>query len=303
MAATLHIASESRYHNLMLTKAEVHRLASEAGLSGAVHERAVRNVRPGWRLIAADSARRSRIGGEPDLTADEQWPTDDQGIPFAFLAQIDCRELPPLSAPWDQELAWPHNGELLRIFAALIAEPFGGGEAAVLSCDPEAATQRTPRPPVPHSYPSHARNADIDEEQRIFDLPETPITFAPTLNGSHISLPPDHSELPQLETFDHRLRYDGAEEPDYADIDGEQTRDRPWYQSHLCGCAYPNNDDARYGREPDPEAWTTLLAISEGDHDGPTLGLGEIVAIQLYLPKEDLAGARYDRIFYDTPMS
>src|SRR4051794_12685192 len=109
----------------MLTKAEVQRLATEAGLTGADHERAVRNVRPGWRFIAADSARGSRVGGEPDLAADERWPTDAAGIPFTFVAQIDCRELPALSPPWDAELAWPHNSQLLRIFAALIAEPFG----------------------------------------------------------------------------------------------------------------------------------------------------------------------------------
>jgi hypothetical protein len=286
----------------MLSKADVQRLASEAGLTGADHERAIRNVRPGWRLIAAEGPSRSHIGGQPDLAPDEEWPTDDDGIPFTFIAQIDCRDLSPLPAPWDEELAWPHGGQLLRIFAALIAEPFTYAEAAVLTCDPAVSTQPTARPPVPDPYPRHARNADAEDEQRIFELPGTGVTFVPTLNGSHISLPPDHAEREQLRIFDHRLRYDGAPEPDYYEPD-TWDRDRPWYQSHLAGCAYPTHDDARYGREPDPEDWTTLLAIGDGDHDGPTLGLGEITAIQLYLPKEDLARGKYDRIFSDTPMS
>lgn len=43
----------------------------------------------------SDAVGRSRLGGEPDLPVDADWPCDDTGNPLSFIAQIALDEVPP----------------------------------------------------------------------------------------------------------------------------------------------------------------------------------------------------------------
>lgn len=62
----------------------------------------------------------SRIGGAPDLPADVEWPTTDNGQPLPFIAQIRLADIATL----DQEGDLPHDG-LLSFFYAV--NDAGGG--------------------------------------------------------------------------------------------------------------------------------------------------------------------------------
>lgn len=56
-------------------------------------------------------ARRSHIGGRPDLPVSVPWPRADDGVPFHFLAQVDFAELPQVGERSVHQL--PEIGTLL----------------------------------------------------------------------------------------------------------------------------------------------------------------------------------------------
>src|SRR4051794_21596560 len=96
-----------------LTREEVVALIGQRGLDE--HRDAIlAAVRPGYRLQpGADGPH--RIGGPPDLAPGEQWPVDADGVPFTFVAQFECSRLPLLTGEFLSP-AWPHGGQLIRLF-------------------------------------------------------------------------------------------------------------------------------------------------------------------------------------------
>lgn len=68
-----------------------------------------------------DSIPNSFIGGEPYLSPHVNWPTNKEGVPLHFLAQIDCSEIPNANedfpstgvlyffAKIDEETTWSHE--------------------------------------------------------------------------------------------------------------------------------------------------------------------------------------------------
>jgi len=85
-----------------LTHDDVRRIAREEGL-GRDTDALLDSVRPGWRLEVRRGVTPlggSRIGGDPDLAADEPWPLNHRGVPMTFLAQIDVDALPELDEAW-----------------------------------------------------------------------------------------------------------------------------------------------------------------------------------------------------------
>lgn len=81
-----------------------------------------KTVRQGIRLSKQQpedyaGAGNSRIGGDPDLPADMEWPLDQDGMPMTFLAQLRLSEI----AVHDESSLLPKDG--LLVFFVGIDEP------------------------------------------------------------------------------------------------------------------------------------------------------------------------------------
>jgi len=310
--------AQMRHDQPMLTAADVARVAEEEGL-GAHAEELLGCVRAGWRIVPAGdgpASGRSRVGGSPDLTADEQWPRNGRGIPLAFVAQIDCGALPPIDPRWAGTVAsWRHEGQLVRLFTDA-ADNWEFGAARALTCASSAELTRTSAPALPEPFPPGGPNEGLEDQERAryYVLPETAIRLEPFLTApeTHPRLAPE--QFMQDETADrylqwtYRLRVDGRRN------DGSQLLD-PWAVSHLLGEATSVQEDVRgigcmvnreegWGSElpgPDPalvdeDAWQVMLGL----HTGLALGL-EIHdggSIHLLAPVADLAVGRLDRLLY-----
>jgi uncharacterized protein YwqG len=79
---------------------------------------------PGIRLVAAKrivaaATGVSRLGGSADLPADVPWPTDDDGAPLSFIAQLDLRQM----AAHDVQGLLPRGGMLSFFYAAIGLSP------------------------------------------------------------------------------------------------------------------------------------------------------------------------------------
>jgi hypothetical protein len=263
----------------LLTRAEVAALIEEHG-QGERREVILAGIRPGYRLTA-DPAAPHRIGGEPDLVPGEHWPHDEDGIPYTFLAQIDCSQLPPIVSEFPVP-EWNHGGRLLRFFA-----PFDGrvGEpdiAIALACAPDAPRTRTPVPPRPDPMPADAWEPDDDSMR---ELEEQPMRVTPFLTSRE---PPYESELVaalHAGGARPRSRREWVEGPQLlghaANVQGED----PALMGH-----YVYEDTAE-------DDWGLLLYLSP-----ETLDFGDGGAIALLIRHEDLAAGRYDRLATDTSM-
>jgi hypothetical protein len=261
----------------LLTRVEVARLIDEHGL-GEHRETILATIRPGYRL---DPTRRSphRIGGLPDLAPGEQWPHDEDGITYTFVAQIDCSQLPPVVSDFTA-LAWNHGRQLLRIFAALDARVPNGGPAVAFACAPDAPLTRTAVPPRPDPMPEHAFEPDDDS---LRELVEQPVRLTPLLTAPHSwdegryafalclaagGAAPQHRASQLL---GHAINEQG-EDPVQAG---------PWLYADT------TEDD-----------WCVLLNLTEH----PEMDFGDGGSLAVVIRRDDLAAGRYDRLATDQSM-
>jgi len=161
----------------LLGREEVIALIAEHGLTEH-REPILAAIRPGYRL-SPDPRSPHRLGGLPDLAPGERWPHDEHGIPYTFVAQIDCSQFPPLVSEFTAP-EWNHGGQLLRIFAALDARVPEGGPAIAFACAPDAPLTRTEVPPRPDAVPEDAFEPDDDSLRR---LEEVPVRLTPFLTA------------------------------------------------------------------------------------------------------------------------
>jgi uncharacterized protein DUF1963 len=268
----------------VLSAAQVIALAREEGL-GEADEDLLALVRPGWRIVSGGDGR-SRVGGSPDLAAGESWPVTDEGVPFGFVAQIDCSALPPIAPEWRDRLRpWKHDGRLLRLFANTL-DDYELGAACALACDPAAELTRARAPRVPDDF-------DEDDAQ-LYRFPETAVRFEPFLTAPETEAHLDWS---------YRLRIDGAPNDETVEI-------IPWEVHHVLGEGMSVQDDIRwagsmmYPDDPvlaDEDAWQILLGL----HTDHLLRL-EIFdggSLQILAPIADLAEGRLDRLVFGADSS
>jgi hypothetical protein len=297
---------ERGYPAAMLTADDVRLIAVEEGL-GEHADVLADWVIPGWRLDPG-GAGRSRIGGDPDLAADETWPLNQRGVPMTFLAQIATDELPALEWP---SVSLP-AGVLVRVFADLIDNPFEPGPARVFVTAAPAA--HTPGPGIPDPWPEGGEWDDLDED-RVAELPEAAVRPVPFLSvpETHPDVAPDGGFLPSEQgeryyTWANRLRIDGTVYKDDA-YEGPM----PWAINHFLGAASSGNGDvqsagahlfrhpslaASLGYEPDdaladPAAWTTLLSL----HDGGDLEILDGGSYAVLVPVADLRAGTLHRAY------
>lgn len=94
----------------------------------------------------------SKVGGKPDLPVKTEWPKTDDGVPLAFIAQINCEE----AAAFDKSGLLPKTG-LISFFYSAEQEAWGFDPAdydkfSVLFTDGETLHRRE----VPGTVPEDA---------------------------------------------------------------------------------------------------------------------------------------------------
>jgi hypothetical protein len=225
-------------------------------------------VRPGYQL-RPDRDGPHRIGGPPDLAPGEQWPVDAEGVPFTFVAQFDCSRLPPLTGEFPAA-AWPHGGQLIRLFSALASDESAPCPAAALACPPDAPLTRSEAGPALH-------------EARVQATP-----FLTAQQSWHVLGDGIHDGY---DAFSAVLEAGGREPQPGA-----------WTIPQLLGHATNEQGEdtilsAHYA-VPDRtyRDWCTLFSLPS--HDGMSFGDGGSLAVVIL--HEDLAQARYDRLWTDT---
>jgi hypothetical protein len=302
--------------NAVLSRSEVQEMVRTAGLVDYA-ELVLAAVRPGWALDPHPEGDPSRpgadkIGGDPDLTADERWPVSARGARMVFLAQIDCARLPEFPLDWPDPLPWPHGGQLLRIFANLLEERGAPCSARALSTDPATVLVRTAPPPIPEAL-AGAPYAALDIVEQYGRLAECAVRPAAVLTVPEVlpGLVDDRWEMSErAERYAHfsdQLRLVGV------------TRPPRWgtHIHHLLGEACSMQDDVRempallaedhdaarlWEITPDlslgtPDAWRTLLALHDDDRIG--LEIGDAGAFHVMVPAADLAHNRLGRLMCD----
>lgn len=235
-------------------------------------------VAPGYRLAAGGDGR-TRIGGLPDLAPGEAWPHSPSGIPYTFVAQVDCGALPALEGNFATAPPWGHGGAFVRIFADLYARIPDPGRAVALACPRDAPTTRAELPPAPDPMPPDAWEPD-DDSMRL--LPEEPVRAVPMLTA-----PVGWNVL-------GRPEWDDPVNDRYRDFVEELIGGRRGLQ--LLGHAEDvQGGDPRSGGRFVHESlradadWRVLLAL-------PDAGFWDAGAIHVVAPVEDLAAGRYDRL-------
>jgi hypothetical protein len=272
----------------LLTREEVAALIDEHDL-GEHREKILAAIRPAYRLVP-DTHSPHRIGGLPDLAPGERWPHDEDGIPYTFVAQIDCSQLPPVVSEFDGP-PWNHGGALLRIFAALDGRAPEGGPAVALACPPDAPLTRTEVPPRPDPMPADVFEPDDDSLRRLEEVPVRLQPFLTARQGWYV-----------LGARADQLRYD-----DFAyalEAGGAKPRRDAWQDAQLLGHASneQGEDPIHAGTWLDEdtvdEDWCTLLNLPA--HPGMSFGDGGSLAVVIRV--EDLAAGRYDRMATDQSM-
>ena len=295
----------------MLDREQVRRLIFEVGL--AEHANVILDsVRSGYRLDLdrdADPAepRVSKLGGDPDLTADEAWPLSRQGARLVFLAQIDLSTAPALPPEWPTTAEWPHTGGLVRVFANLLEIMGEPCAARILTAANGAVLARTAAPEITLPLSSDAVYFSDELVETDGQLPECAVRLVPFL-----TLPSSLAEIGEADerywTLVGRLRADGSV---------RSSSDYEAFNHQLLGETIPVQDDPRamgayVAKETSAaeqveievdaslqsaDAWRVLLAIH--DDSRIELGIGDAGAYFVLVPAEDLAMNRFDRVICD----
>jgi hypothetical protein len=289
----------------MLNVADVDELLVTAGLDE--HAVTIREaVRPGWVLHpqpapSSGSLGASKIGGQPDLGADEVWPTSAAGAPFTFLAQVNCATLPAGDSSWSDGEAPLIRTSLLRCFANLAEEP-GDCAAAVLLIDVARPLAPTPRPDFDAPPPDRDLTLELPE---VFVAALACLTLPESLSGISGGFEDFSDRATRYGELTRTLR--AASVDDSAAVGrrpphqflGEPTSVQDDVRNTGAAAARSEYAAQLLGIETDPEltgrsAWRTLLGLHWDDRIG--LYIEDLGAYHLLIPEVDLRACRFDRV-------
>lgn len=225
----------------------------------------------------------SKLGGDPDLPANVEWPTSDD-CDLYVIAQIKLSELPPLAA----ELGLPRSG-MLYFFYDMENQPWGFdpkdkcGHRVLYFDDEENLSRRTP----PEA---------IEFEDGLLEC-----SLSAT---SHISLPSEPPE--EISYEENEADYDS-----YFDLLGELVSDHQMLgkpaqvqnpmelECQLASNGIYVGDSKGYN---DPRAkelssgakdWRLLFQM--GSDDGAGVIWGDVGTIYFWIREQDLAEKRFDK--------
>jgi uncharacterized protein YwqG len=259
----------------------------EVGLS-RIADPLQRLLRPSVRLTveSASSDAATRLGGTPNLPADIPWPSQEDGRPFSFIAQVNLSQLEPVD-----DLPLPRLGSLF-FFYDTVEQPWG--------FDPKNNNGFK----VVYSTTNLISNAlrrqpDGLDEGSLFKgfslLPKTEIT-APgwnhaALESLHLSQAESdaYSELFHPEGIIHRI---GG----YADeIQGSLTLEAELVSNGIyCGNPKGYEEAKRRGLGPGAADWRLLLQIDSEEDAG--MMWGDVGRIYFQIREQDVKDLKFDRV-------
>jgi hypothetical protein len=232
------------------------------------------SIRAGYRLQRVEHSPH-RVGGLPDLAPGEQWPHDEHSVPYTFIAQIDCAQLPPLDTVF-HAAAFNHGGQLLRLFARMNGSEMVPDVALALTCSPDALLARGELPPLPDPMPP---GVDL-EDSGLRELYEEPVRPLPFLTARYAP----YGDLDDYDEFRQRLAAGGV-----------RPREGAWQDAQLLGRAgnEQGSDPVEAGpwvyEDTTEDDWCVLVHL-------PSMDWGSLsVLIRL----DDLATGRFDRLATD----
>lgn len=226
----------------------------------------------------------SKLGGEPDLPAGQEWPATLEGEPLAFVGQVDFAA----AAPHDRDGLLPESGSA-SFFYSLDQDGWG--------FDPKAdadkfkvlffpATTRLERRKTPEYL--------IEEGLH----PACVLTF-----GAATSLPDYSDQRLETELSEDELdTYQETTDPGrrtkllgYADQIQDEMELECALVSHgiNCGSADGYNDPRRPAIEKEKSDWILLLQVDSEDE--AELHWGDCGRLYFWIRKQDLASLNFDR--------
>lgn len=255
-------------------------LTRDLGL-GACTEELIDALRPAYRLEPArDGAH--RIGGTPDLIAEETWPRNESGDELTFIGQLDVGAIPTLPGAGAEVEEWRSTAGFVRLFADLLDDQSHPARVTALIADAAAPRTRAATP---------ARTAGPDG---LGEFEECAVDALPCwcLEDDHpgvecaAAIDPGGIDNAPLLELSHRLH-------------AGRSLDRGWHVlPQLLGTPAVVQDDPRYDgayalRDPalqDIAAWTLLLQFDDTFAD-----YGDGGGFFVVIPRRDLATGRYER--------
>jgi uncharacterized protein YwqG len=228
----------------------------------------------------------SRLGGSPDLPPDVPWPTDDDGTPLSFIAQLDL----PQVAVHDAQETLPRSGLLSFFYAAASQRAWGfdpadrGAWAVIYTADGAAARPRE----APGAVPAEGRFAAV----RLSADPE--LTFVPWESFAAESLMTREEigvyaeVLPSGDPVIHRLL--GHPDPVQGDM---QLECQLAVNGVYCGDGSSSRDPRTARLRPGAMDWRLLMQVDSQDEAG--MMWGDVGRLYYWIRQEDLTAGRWDR--------
>ncbi|MFW6775181.1 YwqG family protein [Nocardioides sp. CPCC 205120] len=243
-------------------------------------------ARPSARLHTLDGASDrdggSRLGGEPDLRADDEWPRDHRGRPLSFLLQVDLAEVHAALGPNDL----PDAG-LLSFFYDAAGQPWGFDDddprqwrvlhlpagvplaRRALPDDHHPENRFTPCPVLVAAEPVFADVGD-------FEVTDVLGTDDAALEAYETAVPPRqdfaHRLLGRPETIQNDLRFDAA-----------------------IAAAVAAGDPAGEPSEQTAGRWR-LLAQVDSDEERTQMLWGDSGRLYFVMTEEDLRARAWERV-------
>ncbi|MFF8784048.1 YwqG family protein [Streptomyces sp. NPDC015125] len=263
-------------------------------LPAEIAERWIGLLRPGLRLEKATDSGTApivgRLGGLPELPEGAEWPVWEGHGPLAFIASLDCAQLPSvaldIAIPTDGTLAFFYFDGQLDDGSALVAphEPDTWAGARVLYIPADAPTAARTTPEGIRPYPEVPLTARAETT--------APYTWHPLVHWEFAALPDDHplwGEDFQEALYDHsggtEHRLGGHANPVQDAVESEVAHgalgNPPWSDPRI---------------EKEALRWV-LLAQIDTDHDADMMW-GDCGALYWLIRPEDLAERRFDRAMF-----
>ncbi|WP_170179243.1 DUF1963 domain-containing protein [Solirubrobacter pauli] len=261
----------------LLSRAEVEHLIDEHGL-GEHRETILAHIAAGYRLQRVPDSPH-RVGGLPDLAPGEGWPHDEDGVPFTFIAQIDCTQLPSLQSEFPSAV-FNHGGRLLRLFGRMNAAEMVPDEAVGLLCAPDAPLTRAELPALPNPMPPDVELEDSDLRE-LYGEPVRPLPFL-TARYEPFGDFDDYSEFrSRLAAGGVRRREDAWDDPQLLGYAGNEQGSDP-----VAAGPWVYDDTAE-------DDWCVLVHL-------PGMDWG---SLSVLIRRVDLAAGRFDRLATDISLS
>lgn len=235
----------------------------------------------------------SCLFGKPLTSTAFRWPTDRQGQAMLFLAQIDCKQLPPLPD-------YPRDG-ILGIFKSLTRENLVKGKEI------RSPALKDRQSFYLHYFPEESRT-DLRERQDGKCLPPTPLSAATTvflsLERCRSLTPPEGNQklLAQLAAWTekfNRLSLANVSGVVGAAYDCEELTEMKVIASFCAsgiGYSVSRKADRHYSHlVENAKEYEVVLVLKEGAGGLDDGGTGDTVTNYIAMRRQDLIEKRFDR--------